>query len=309
MNYQLLQLEAAQAQRLRDQKLDDDVALQAIQAQIDQLKAENEFLKSELPPKALLQSIQNVLNGAATLPEPEPQEIEAATATAAAEGEIRLTFDLALQAGGGYVLSYANFEPVVTAQEFVDDAGVDAPTILGTPRISNGRMKLEALLHTGGLTYQAGVAAAGSIDCDSAAATVTVLDGETVVLDDGTNPAVTFEFDTDTSVVETDTLRAVDVSAALSDDDVKSALISAINGAPTLDITASDGGAGIVSLVNDAIGAAGNVAIAETVVSANFVVTGMTGGLDADRVQLNVDVSDLPGLENVVPAACVVNFV
>jgi hypothetical protein len=120
--------------------------------------------------------------------------------------------------------------------------------------------------------------AVGSIDCDSAAAAVTPVDSETVVLNDGVNPAVTFEFDTNGSVVESATLRQVDISAAADEDDVKAALISAINNAPTLDISASDGGAGIVSLINDTPGAAGNVAITETVASANFAVTGMSGG-------------------------------
>jgi hypothetical protein len=120
--------------------------------------------------------------------------------------------------------------------------------------------------------------AVGSIDCDNTGSTVVPADTETVVLNDGTNPAVTFEFDTNASVVETATLRAVDISSAADDDDVRDALITAINGAPTLDITASSGGAGIVSLANDTPGTAGNVAITETVAGATFVVSGMSGG-------------------------------
>lgn len=121
--------------------------------------------------------------------------------------------------------------------------------------------------------------ARGTIDCDSAASAVTPADTETFVLDDGTNPAVTFEFDTNASVTETNTLRAVDISAAADEDDVRDAIIAAVNEAPVLNIQAESGGAGIVDLLNLTGGTAGNVAITETVTNANFVVTGMTGGL------------------------------
>ena len=119
----------------------------------------------------------------------------------------------------------------------------------------------------------------GQIDCDSVAAAVLPADGETVVLDDGTNAAVTFEFDTNGSVTETATLRQVDISAAADEDDVRDALIEAINRAPALDISATSGGAGLVDLVNNTGGTAGNVAITETVTDDDFTVTGMTGGL------------------------------
>lgn len=124
----------------------------------------------------------------------------------------------------------------------------------------------------------AAVAATGSIDCDSGGTAVIPLDTETFVLNDGVNPAVTFEFDTDGSVVQTATLRQVDISLATTDNDVRDAIIAAVNGAPTLAITASSGGAGIVSLVNDVTGSFGNRAITDTVTGASFVVTGMSGG-------------------------------
>lgn len=121
--------------------------------------------------------------------------------------------------------------------------------------------------------------ARGSINCDTGGTAVLPADGETVVLNDGANAAVTFEFDTNASVVETATLRRVDISAATDDDDVRDALILAIGNAPALTIDATSGGAGIVSLVNTTPGTAGNVAISETVTAAGFTVTGMTGGL------------------------------
>lgn len=121
--------------------------------------------------------------------------------------------------------------------------------------------------------------ARGSIDCDNAGTDVIPVDAETFVLDDGVNAAVTFEFDDDSSVTETATLRAVDITAAADDDDVRDAIITAITNAPALDISPSSGGSGIVSLVNGAGGVAGNVAITETVTDVKFAVTGMTGGL------------------------------
>lgn len=129
--------------------------------------------------------------------------------------------------------------------------------------------------YTGGA---ASVAATGSIDCDNAGSAVVVLDTETVVIDDGPNAAVTFEFDDDDSVVETDTLRKVDISAAADDDDVRDALIAAVTAAPVFNMIAVSGGAGLVSLTSTTRGTVGNVAITNTVVSGNFATTGMSGG-------------------------------
>lgn len=120
--------------------------------------------------------------------------------------------------------------------------------------------------------------AVGTINCDNAGSAVIPADGETVVINDGTNPAVTFEFDTNASVVETATLRRVNIATATTDNDVRDALISAINGAPTLNIVAENGGAGIVKLTNSVPGTAGNQTITETVTGASFVVSGMSGG-------------------------------
>ena len=121
--------------------------------------------------------------------------------------------------------------------------------------------------------------ARGTIDCDSGGTGVIPADTETVVLNDGTNPAVTFEFDTNDSVTETGTLRKVDISTAADEDDVKSALITAIINAPALNIEPTDAGAGLIDLINTVGGTAGNQAVTETVSGGGFAVTGMTGGL------------------------------
>ena len=105
-----------------------------------------------------------------------------------------------------------------------------------------------------------------------------LVDGENFVLNDGVNPAVTFEFDSNASVIESATLRAVNFTGGDSVATVRGAIITAINSAPTLAITAAIGGVALVSLVNDAAGAPGNVAITETVANVGFVVVGMSGG-------------------------------
>jgi hypothetical protein len=151
------------------------------------------------------------------------------------------------------------------------------------------------------ISVPAAVKATGSIDCDDTGSDVIPADGETFVLDDGINAAVTFEFDTNSSVTQTDTLRQVDISAAADDDDVKTAIISAVTGAPTLDITATSGGTGIVTLTNDTYGTVGNVTITETVTDAKFAVSGMSSGA-GDMKVLSVAGSETPSGGNNIKA-------
>jgi hypothetical protein len=127
---------------------------------------------------------------------------------------------------------------------------------------------------TGGVP-DGGVAATGSI---TTIAVASLVDGEDFTIDDGVNPAVTFEFDDDASVTETDTLRQVDISAITTADQVRDAIVTAITNTPLFDVTASNGGAATVSLVNDRSGTAGNVSITENVTNAGFIVAGMSGG-------------------------------
>jgi hypothetical protein len=107
-----------------------------------------------------------------------------------------------------------------------------------------------------------------------------LIDGETIVVDDGVNPPVTFEFDDDNSVVETNTLRKVTFTSGSTANDVRDAIITAITNAPALDIDASSGGAGLVSLISVIVGVpttTGNVAITTDVADGGFAVTGMSG--------------------------------
>lgn len=105
-----------------------------------------------------------------------------------------------------------------------------------------------------------------------------IVDGEQFVLDDGVNPAVTFEFDSNVSVAETPTLRAITFAGTETATAMRALIYAAVNAAPALNITASVSGTTYVDLVNSVGGAEGNVAITETVTNVGFVVTGMTGG-------------------------------
>ncbi|NUQ63595.1 MAG: hypothetical protein HUU20_14055, partial [Pirellulales bacterium] len=68
------------------------------------------------------------------------------------------------------------------------------------------------------------------------------LDGKIFVVDDGVNPAVTFALDIDGSVVPTATLRGVDISAAVSGEDIAAAIGAAVAAAPALDVSATVSG-------------------------------------------------------------------
>lgn len=105
-----------------------------------------------------------------------------------------------------------------------------------------------------------------------------VLDGEQFVLNDGTNPAVTFEFDTNASVTQTATLRQIVFTGAETATQMRALIKAAIDGAPTLNIDTSNYGTDGIDLINTVGGPEGNQAVTETVTDVGFVVTGMTGG-------------------------------
>ena len=125
-----------------------------------------------------------------------------------------------------------------------------------------------------------GVSAIGSTTSVAASLLAVGVDTDTFVLDDGTNPAVTFAFDDDSSVVETSTLRAINHNGTQTAGQVRDLAVAAINSAPTLSITATPSTESTdVWLENDATGIAGNIAITETVADAGFTVSGMAGGI------------------------------
>lgn len=120
-------------------------------------------------------------------------------------------------------------------------------------------------------------------------------DADEVVLDDGVNSAVTFEFDNDGSVTESATLRAVNFTSTDGPHDLAHALAAAITAAPALDITAyavfgPTSGDVRVDLLNDTPGTQGNVAITNTDVATVQTLTGMasgTGATSAHNLRLN----------------------
>ena len=121
-------------------------------------------------------------------------------------------------------------------------------------------------------------ASTGSI---TTVAVASLVDTETFTLDDGLNTAVVFEFDVAGDGVSGSN-TAVDVSALTTADEVRDAIIAAVNGVSDylLRITASDGGAATVDLTHDQNTHLGNTPITETVAAAGFVVAGFTGGVD-----------------------------
>lgn len=120
-----------------------------------------------------------------------------------------------------------------------------------------------------------GVAATGSI---TTVAVASLSDGEGFILRDGHINPVRFAFDVSGAYTPPAGTVEVDVSALVSADDVRDAIISAVNGS-SLNLTASDGGAATVTLTHDFEGIEGNVLLSENVFDVGFVITNLSGGL------------------------------
>ena len=109
-----------------------------------------------------------------------------------------------------------------------------------------------------------------------------LLDDETFTLNDGTHPAVVFEFDEAASGDGVTTGRiAIAFDVAGTPDALQAAIIAAINGVAdtTLAITAAPGTAvPNVALTNQVPGTAGNQTSGETVANATFMISAMAGG-------------------------------
>jgi len=107
-----------------------------------------------------------------------------------------------------------------------------------------------------------------------------ILDGETVTISDGTT-SKTFEFDTFGGVTAGNV--QVDLSTVSTADEVRDALIAAINGVGSYTVESVADGSAKVHLWNETKGTAGNQAITETVANAGFTVAGMSGGKAGGR--------------------------
>ncbi len=111
-------------------------------------------------------------------------------------------------------------------------------------------------------------------------------DADTLIFDDGIHDAVTFEFDDNSSVTETDVLRQVVIGATAATTVV--ALGNAINSAPVLFMSSTDDATTTVTVTHDNPGTLGNIAITDS--TANVTVTGMSGGRDGGAPRPRLDV-------------------
>jgi hypothetical protein len=114
-------------------------------------------------------------------------------------------------------------------------------------------------------------------------AVASLLDNETFTIDDGVSPALVFEFNKSGTATIAPANVEVDISGDTTADNVRDTIITAINAVKSLNtIQASNGGAATVDLENVVPGTASNTTQSDTVANAGFVITNMTGGLQAD---------------------------
>jgi cysteine-rich repeat protein len=112
-----------------------------------------------------------------------------------------------------------------------------------------------------------------------------LVDGQTLTIDDGVNPAVVFEFDDGSEAAVALGHVAVPFTAADDAATVRQHLVDAITAVHTaqlLLITATAEGAVVVSLTHDRPTALGDQPITETVTDPLFLVIGMQGGVGGD---------------------------
>lgn len=158
---------------------------------------------------------------------------------------------------------------------------VVAQVVLGTKLHLMARRKSGPTKATGSITVVAGA---------------DLVDGDDFTLDDGVNPAVNFEFDTNGAIAGD---VAIPIDLKLTVGQVAHKVRDAINAAADLDITAAldPDDEAVVLLTHDLGGTDGNQVIAEAVADAGFTVENMAGGLDDAEVlmPLNADVALLEG--------------
>ncbi|MCZ6870545.1 MAG: hypothetical protein O7G84_13670 [Gammaproteobacteria bacterium] len=209
-------------------------------------------------------------------------------------GAIQIALE-ALLGPAGFVL----FERTVSSPNrfFVEVVTAPTPSLqgkfflnYGEPQVVQAGGIVDVTFPITGVPFD-GAPAIGNIRVVSGSALV---DGEVFVLDDGTNPAVTYEFDDNGSVIPSPTLRAVAFTATSSEEDVRDAIVAAIAGTPTLDITGALLGIQNVTLTHQSPLASGNVAVTTTVAAPLFVVTGMAGGEDPGTIGVTGVFLDIP---------------
>ncbi len=123
-----------------------------------------------------------------------------------------------------------------------------------------------------------GVVAAGTITC---VAKASMADTDYMTIGDGIQVAKLYEFDTAGDGVTAGRVQ-VNISASVTAADVAAVLKTAIE-ANNPAIAVTDAGSGVLNLAHKIAGTLGNVTITENVANAGFLVTGMTGGVNAAR--------------------------
>ncbi len=141
---------------------------------------------------------------------------------------------------------------------------------------------------TGATAVTSPVKPTGSIVCGTKA---NYIDDETMaVIDDGTNPALTFKADVAGDGV-TGGAVAVNISTDTTAAQVAARLRTAIVAQhASLTITAGAVAVATIPLTHDLYGSLGNVAITENVANAAHVVAGMSGGVGAGTVSIGIGV-------------------
>jgi hypothetical protein len=127
----------------------------------------------------------------------------------------------------------------------------------------------------------AAIAAVGNITC---VAQANIIDGETVLISDGINELV-FEFDKSVVRGVNPGNISVDIYDAVTAQDVRDALKTAIDNS-ILEITTANNGTDGIDLTQDNAGIDGNKLLEETVADASFTVTGFEGGADLNDTTL-----------------------
>jgi hypothetical protein len=179
--------------------------------------------------------------------------------------------------------------------------GGSAPLIgIVNDAIYNAVTHVATLIHT-----TIGIPASGTI---TTIVPGLLADNDNFILNDGVNPATTFEFQVTGGFIPVPGRIPIDVTACANADDVRNAIVTAVNlVVATLAITAAGPLAATVNLVNDLGGVAGNVAIIDNVANPGFICVGMAGGTAGSAAGMGTGL--LYRAENaaaaVVDAACI----
>jgi hypothetical protein len=229
------------------------------------------------------------MNGDMVLWGMDPVKITAASLNAAAAESLNSTIIAKLNTAAGDPHLWAGFAPEITPAEFVTDADVAAPSVVGTPVFNRGVLIFEIQYDTdegATKTHQAGTKSTGSI---TVVAKANLVDTDYFALEDALGTTKTFEYDVAGDGV-TEGRIAIDVSELTTAEEVANATLNAIN-ASSLKMQASSDNDDTVDLEqNDAL-AAGDTAIVENVADAGFTKVDFTRGVDRDEFSVQVQIS------------------